>query len=151
MAFPIGLNDGAHIQLGDFTVHGIPAKHNELARDANGNCLYMGYVFQFGRYAVYHSGDTLWFDGMEEILRPYDVDVALLPINGNKPERRVAGNLDAREAVSLANKINADVVIPCHYDMFTFNTADVREFENLAQEVGQDYRVLLGGDCYIKD
>jgi hypothetical protein len=54
----------------------------------------MGYIAQFGNYSVYHSGDTLLFEGQEEILKPYKVDIALLPINGNRPERKVAGNLN---------------------------------------------------------
>jgi len=90
--FPVGLNDNESVSIDGFRFHGIPAKHNELERDAAGNCKYMGYVIGFGTYHVYHSGDTLLFDGMEELLRPFHLDLALLPINGNKPERKVAGN-----------------------------------------------------------
>ena len=56
--FPIGLNDKQSVTIDEFTFHGIPAKHNEIERDANGNCKYMGYVIEFGKYKVYHSGDT---------------------------------------------------------------------------------------------
>jgi L-ascorbate metabolism protein UlaG (beta-lactamase superfamily) len=51
----------------------------------------MGYLVQFGSYTIYHSGDTLWFEGLDDLLKPYHVDIAFLPINGNKPERKVAG------------------------------------------------------------
>jgi hypothetical protein len=85
-----------------FTFYGIPAKHNEIERDQNGNCKFMGYVIEFGGNKIYHSGDTLWFDGMTELLQPFQVDVAILPINGNKPERKVAGNLDCKEAAKNA-------------------------------------------------
>ena len=47
-----------------------------------------------------------------------------LPINGRAPERRVAGNLSGAEAARLAKSIGARLVIPCHYEMFEFNTAD---------------------------
>jgi L-ascorbate metabolism protein UlaG (beta-lactamase superfamily) len=52
--FPIGLNDGKSVTINDFTFHGIPAKHNEIERDENGNCKYMGYVvnFQSHKYIV---------------------------------------------------------------------------------------------------
>ena len=46
-----------------------------------------------GSITVYHSGDTLRYPNMADLLRPFAIDVALLPINGNRPERRVAGNL----------------------------------------------------------
>lgn len=146
--FPLGMNDGTSLSVGEFTFYGVPAKHNEIERDEHGNCRFMGYVISFGGHAVYHSGDTLWFDGMESILRPFSVDIAMLPINGNDPARRVAGNLDCKEAAQLGKSIGAKVVIPCHYDMFTFNTADVRLFEQEAQAIGQGYRVLQGGEKY---
>lgn len=146
--FPIGMNDGLTHTVDGFTFIGVPAKHNELARDEKGNCKFMGYIVQFGEYSIYHSGDTLWFDGMVELLKPYDIDVAILPINGNKRERKVAGNLNNEEAVALSKAINADVVIPCHYDMFTFNTADVKEFVVEAEKSDQGYRVLQVGECF---
>lgn len=146
--FPIGLNDGQSVNIDGFTFHGIPAKHNEIDRDEKGNCKYMGYVIEFGNYKIYHSGDTLWFDGMVDLLKPFNVDVALLPINGNKPERKVAGNLDCKEAAELGKAINAKMVIPCHYDLFEFNTADVNEFVREAEKINQPYKVLKGGERY---
>lgn len=146
--FPLGLTGGKSVSAGDFTFHGVPAKHNEIERDEHGNCRFMGYVISFGRHTIYHSGDTLWFDGMTEILRPFSVDVAILPINGNDPARKVAGNLNCKEAAALGKAIGAGLVIPCHYDMFTFNTADVRQFEAEARAVDQPYKVLRGGEKY---
>lgn len=148
--FPIGLNDGQSISIDGFVFHGIPAKHNEIERDERGNCKCMGYVIEFGPYKIYHSGDTLWFDGMVEMLRLFAVDLAILPINGNKPERKVAGNLDCREAAELGKAINAKCVIPCHYDLFTFNTADVNEFVIEAEKINQPYKVLKHGESYKK-
>jgi len=146
--FPIGLNDKQSVTVDGFTFHGIPAKHNEIERDENGNCKYMGYVIEFDKYKIYHSGDTLWFDEMVDLLKPFAVDAAILPINGNKPERKVAGNLDSKEAAALGKAINAKFVIPCHYDMFDFNTADVNEFIMEAKKINQPYKVLIGGERY---
>ena len=146
--FPIGLSDGKTVTIDEFTFHGIPAKHNEIERDENGNSKYLGYVIQFGSYAIYHSGDTLWFDGMVEILKPFSLDVAILPINGNEPSRKVAGNLNARESAELGKAINARCVIPCHYDMFTFNTADVNDFGKEADKIGVPYQILKGGERF---
>ena len=144
--YPVGLNDGDHVTIGHFTLHGVPAAHNELERDEQGRCRFMGYLAEFGPWTVYHSGDTLWYEGMADRLSPFDIDLALLPINGNKPERRVAGNLNAEEAARLGREISAAVVIPCHYDMFTFNTADPADFARAAENLGQPYRVLQCGE-----
>ena len=146
--FPLGLSDGESMVVDEFTFYGVPAKHNEIERDENGRCKFMGYVIEFGKFTIYHSGDTLFFDDMVDLLKPFKVDVALLPINGNKPERKVAGNLDCKEAAELAMAIGAKYVIPCHYDMFAFNTADVNDFEKEADRIGQPYRVLKGGEKF---
>lgn len=143
--FPVGLNEGISVSIDGFTFYGIPAKHNEIERDEKGNCKFMGYVIAFGDWSIYHSGDTLWFDGMVETLKPYKIDVALLPVNGDDPSRGIAGNLNAKEAVQLAKEIGAKVVIPCHYDMFTFNTVDVNEFVKEAEALHQPYKVLQPG------
>jgi L-ascorbate metabolism protein UlaG (beta-lactamase superfamily) len=145
-AFPFGLTDGKTFSLGEFTIYGIPAKHNEIERDGDGNSKFMGFVIHFGNWTIYHSGDTLWFDGLDELVRPFHIDLALLPINGNDPSRGVAGNLDAKEAAELGKSIGARAVIPCHYDMFAFNTADPTDFEREAKKIGQPYQILeLGG------
>jgi L-ascorbate metabolism protein UlaG (beta-lactamase superfamily) len=146
--FPIGLNDGRSVTVDEFTFHGIPAKHNEIERDENGNCRFMGYIIEFDKHKIYHSGDTLWFDEMIDLLKPFDVDVAILPINGNDPSRKVAGNLNGKEAAKLGKAIGASVVIPCHYDMFTFNTANVNYFIEEAEKLGQPHKILKGGERF---
>jgi L-ascorbate metabolism protein UlaG (beta-lactamase superfamily) len=146
--FPIGLNDGKSVTIEGFTFYGIPAKHNEIDRDEKGNCKYMGYVIEFGNYKIYHSGDTLWFDEMIDILKPFAVDIALLPINGNDRARKVAGNLNCKEAAKLGEALGVKEVIPCHYDMFSFNTADVNEFVLEAEKINQPYKVLKGGERF---
>lgn len=137
---PLGLRDGESITIGKFRLTAVPAAHEQVGPE------YLGYVVQFGPWAVYHSGDTMLYEGMAERLRQFPIDVALLPINGRAPERRVAGNLNAREAAGLGKAIGARIVIPCHYEMFTFNTADSREFVEAALAIGQPHRVLRCGE-----
>lgn len=146
--FPTGLNDGENVEVAGFKIYGVPAAHNSLERDEAGRCKYMGFVAEFGGYRVYHSGDTLWYDDIVDILKPFAVDVAFLPINGNKPERRVAGNLNAEEAARLGKEIGAKLVIPHHYNMFEFNTEDPAAFEKYAQKHQIPYRVLEIGEGF---
>ena len=113
--------------------------------DDLGRHQFVGYVVEVGPWTIYHSGDTIPYDGMEENLRQWRIDVALLPINGRRPERRVAGNLWGREAANLAKAISARTVIPCHYDMFEFNTESPEEFQAECQALGQNHQSLLIG------
>jgi len=144
--FPIGLTNGEKKEIIGFNFHGVPAAHNEIERDEQGRCKFMGYVVLFGKFSVYHSGDTLWYADMVKILKPFQVDVAFLPINGNDPARGVAGNLNCEEAARLGREINAKLVIPHHYDLFKFNTADPKEFEREATQIIQPYKVLRLGE-----
>src|SRR5690606_4813886 len=134
--------EGAQVRVGAFSFYGVAAAHNTVERNGKGECLYMGYIIRFGDFTIYHSGDTLWYPGLEEILGRFSINLALLPINGNDPARGVAGNLNAQEAVALAKAARIEWVIPCHYDMFTFNTADPQQFATLAEEQQQSYTVL---------
>lgn len=148
---PLGLDAGESATVGYFTFHGIPAAHNAVERDEHGRCHFLGYVVEFGPWTVYHSGDTLWHETLVDHLKPFAIDLALLPINGNKPERRVAGNLNSEEAARLGREIGAGLVIPCHYDMFTFNTANPAEFAQVATQLGQPHQILQCGEPWRSD
>jgi L-ascorbate metabolism protein UlaG (beta-lactamase superfamily) len=124
----------------------VASAHEALERDEQGRTRFLGYVLQFGGWTIYHSGDTVRYPGMSEKLKPFGVDVALLPINGRAPQRRVPGNLSGPEAARLAKDIGAGLVIPCHYDMFEFNTASPDEFVRACKRVGQACRVLRCGE-----
>jgi L-ascorbate metabolism protein UlaG (beta-lactamase superfamily) len=120
----------------------VAAAHEEIERDARGHCLCLGYVVARDGFTVFHAGDTLLHDGLAAGVRPHAPDVALLPINGRDPARGVAGNLDGPEAARLARDVGAGLAIPCHYDLFAFNTAAPDAFRAEAERIGQPYRVL---------
>jgi L-ascorbate metabolism protein UlaG (beta-lactamase superfamily) len=139
-SIPVGLAIGDAVSVGPFRVEAVPAAHEVLDPQ------YVGYVVRCGPWTLYHSGDTVLYEGMADRLRPYAIDVALLPINGRAPERRVAGNLSAAEAADLGKAIGARTVIPCHYEMFAFNTADPADFVAACTAVGQRGDVLRCGE-----
>jgi L-ascorbate metabolism protein UlaG (beta-lactamase superfamily) len=132
--------------VGPWTFHAVPAAHETLAMDALGRLLCLGYVITFGPFRVYHSGDTIRYPGMEDRIRPHSPQIALLPINGRGPERRVSGNLWGHEAAQLAWDLGVQVAIPGHYDLFDFNTASPDEFVAACQRLGQGYRILRAGE-----
>lgn len=145
-AWLIGLSAGKQTSIGAVTLHGVPAAHNELAVDAEGRHLYMGFVAELGPYRIYHSGDTLWYAGLVETIGPYRVDLAFLPINGNRPERRVAGNTNPDEAAQLGRRIGAKLTVPHHYDLFAFNTADPADFVRACEREQTPHRVMELGE-----
>jgi L-ascorbate metabolism protein UlaG (beta-lactamase superfamily) len=147
----IGVNDGETIEVRGFTFHPVPAAHETLDRDEHGRSKFLGYVVRFGDppITVYHSGDCVPFEGQAELLAPFRIDIALLPINGRRPERRVAGNFWGREAAELAGAIGAKLAVPCHFEMFEFNTEPPDEFIATCQQLDQPYRVLRCGERFL--
>jgi L-ascorbate metabolism protein UlaG (beta-lactamase superfamily) len=144
--YPRGLDANETKRFGVFEITAVPAAHPDVEKDEWGHHKFLGYVVQCGDFKIYHSGDTKVYEGMQSKLACFQIDVALLPINGDHPERRVAGNLDGQEAATLAKGIGAGVVIPCHYDMFEFNTASPEEFIRTAEALQQPYRILRAGE-----
>jgi len=138
--------DGKPLQVPPFTFHAVPAAHEALEQDENGDYRCIGFVIQAGPWTLYHSGDCVPYRGLAERLRQWQIDLALLPINGRDPARGVAGNFSAAEAVQLGQAIRAGRVIPCHYEMFEFNTVSPREFVSAAEAAGLHYTVLRCGE-----
>lgn len=134
------LDDGDRRTWGGFGIEAIAAAHDQLDRDAHGRHLYLGYVLRLGAFSIYHSGDTVVYDGLAERLQRQAVDLAILPINGQ------VGNMNGRDAAQVAHAAGAKLVVPCHYDMFTFNTASPDEqFVPECRRLGQPFRVLRCG------
>jgi L-ascorbate metabolism protein UlaG (beta-lactamase superfamily) len=142
----VPLSHGERATVGAFAFEAVPAAHEELAPE------YAGFVVSVGPFRIYHSGDTVRFPGMAERVRAGGaIDLALLPINGRAPERRVSGNLDGAEAAQLAHDIGARCVVPCHYEMFEFNTASPDTFVAACARLGQRAAVLRAGERLVLD
>jgi L-ascorbate metabolism protein UlaG (beta-lactamase superfamily) len=150
----IGVQPGEPVNLAGVTVHPVPAMHGIHTTDAysfgqetsGGLTRFLGYVVNVGTVHIYHAGDTIHYDGMEAWLRPLDVDVALLPINGRDEKREaedLVGNLDHAEAARLASDIGADLLVPMHYDMFEGNPGYPEKVVEVAREQHPDLSVLL--------
>ena len=122
-----GLSEGESIDVAGFRIEAVPAVH------PGDHCV--GYVISAGRWLLYHSGDTTWVDpGVR------GVDIAFVPINGK------LGNLDGPEAARLARTVEAALAVPCHYDMFEFNTATPDAFAAECEQLEQPYTVLRNGE-----
>ncbi|MDR3622088.1 MAG: MBL fold metallo-hydrolase [Paludisphaera borealis] len=144
----VGLDVGATFECAGFRVRAIASAHEGVDRDAAGRYPYLGFVIESDGLRLYHSGDTLLYEGLAEALGAERFDMLFLPINGRDPARGVAGNMSAAEAVDLAVRIGPRFVVPHHYDMFTFNTVPVGLFEAEAGRLpaGTSPRVLRCGE-----
>jgi L-ascorbate metabolism protein UlaG (beta-lactamase superfamily) len=141
------VNAGSFVDIGDVTIHGINAATPEIEMDENGASRSLGYVITMGPFVIYHSGDTLWHKSLVKEVRRWNLNLAILPISGYRPDEGpgLSANLNGFEASALAKAVSAGLVVPSHYDMFTYDTAPPEEFIYCCERLNQKYRILQPG------
>ena len=70
---PRGLDAGQFTTVSGFKIHAAPAAHEQLEKDENGRHRFLGYAVEFNGAFIYHSGDTVLYDGMQEWLRRWPI------------------------------------------------------------------------------
>jgi len=133
-----------------------PACHESFDYTEKTGYPHMSYIIKMGGLTFYHSGDTIPYRGMVERLSTNKTDIAFLPINGRDARRHALGtpgNCTIEEALCIAALAGIGVVVPHHYDMFTFNHVDVAQFEEWATEAypAQKISVMKCGKCNMFD
>ncbi len=76
---------------------------------------------------IYHSGDTAYFGGFNEIGRRLRPDVALLPIGAYFPDSYRAVHTSPEEALRAFFDLHASVMIPMHYNTFRLGREPMAE------------------------
>lgn len=143
---PLTLWDG-------ITVTPIPAAHEELHPDPNGDYPEMGYIFALDGTKVFHAGDGCPYDGLEA--RISGCDVMIMPINGRDYFRRyeqdIIGNFDSVEAITLAKRARAKLLIPVHFDLYPVNCVNPAYFVDCLQKLNptQRFHIFAPGEAYI--
>ena len=128
----IGINADESIEIKGVKITAIASAHEFLDCTSDGLYPYLGYVIEYGGRTVYHSGDCCIYEGLQSKLGKWHFDLIMLPINGRDAERYLRnciGNMTYQEAVDLAGAIDAEMVWPCHYDMFAGNLEDPELFK----------------------
>jgi L-ascorbate metabolism protein UlaG (beta-lactamase superfamily) len=146
----LGLRIGEHTECGGAVVHAVPARHAVVMSDGYADStpesgLWAGYVIELGGLVTYHAGDTLSSPTIIDAVRRFAVDVALLPVNGRDDKREadgIVGNMSAADAVELAARIGARVLVPMHHDAIRGNTAAAGEAADVVAQRGLPISVL---------
>jgi L-ascorbate metabolism protein UlaG (beta-lactamase superfamily) len=100
-------------------------------------CTPAGLLIRFGDTLVYHLGDTALFSDLALVARRGDpVDIALVPIGGHY-------TMDRWDAVTAAELVAAQTVIPCHYDTFPPIETDAQAFKADVEKATSSKVVVL--------
>jgi L-ascorbate metabolism protein UlaG (beta-lactamase superfamily) len=121
------IDAGETLTIGAVTITATRAAHETLETDDAGNHRFLGYLIDTGSMRIWHSGDCIPFDGLVEEVAALKPDLALLPVNGRRPElsdHGVPGNFTLEEAIGIARAIGCSAMVAHHYGLFAFNTED---------------------------
>lgn len=127
-------------QEGPARVQVLPAAHEQIQTNPQGEHHFLGFVLQLGPVTFYHSGDCIPFPDQLRLLQPWKVDIALLPVNGRDHQRRshgVPGNMNFAEAANLCRQAEIPMLIPHHFGMFEFNTITWTELVHASNKLVQ--------------
>ncbi len=113
-------------RLGDVTVTAVPAAHFLGRPPFFPISKFQGYVIE-GDATVYFAGDTGLFDGLSEIGRKWDIDVALLPIGAYSPRSFRRHHMSPEDAVEAGRMLGAKVVVPIHWGAFKLSLEPLDE------------------------
>jgi L-ascorbate metabolism protein UlaG (beta-lactamase superfamily) len=128
-------------------ISAIAAEHEFFDRDPELGYPYLSTIIETGGVTIYHSGDTLCYDGMLAKLSRWAIDLAFVPINGRdaaRYARNCIGNMTYQEAVDLAGKLRPRLTVPAHYEMFEGNTADPQLFADYMRVKYPDVAFWIG-------
>jgi L-ascorbate 6-phosphate lactonase len=102
----LSLSRGNQTTIDGLTITAVYADHGDLAPDS------IGVLLDAGGFTLYYASDTAYRPEENAASLGCEPDVAILPING------MFGNLDAEQAVRLAERLRAKWIIPCHFWTF---------------------------------
>jgi L-ascorbate metabolism protein UlaG (beta-lactamase superfamily) len=86
-----------------------------------------GYVIRGGGHALYHSGDTAYFDGFASIGKRLKPEIALLPIGAYRPDSYRGVHTCPEEALQGFLDLGARRMIPMHYGTFRLSQEPMEE------------------------
>jgi L-ascorbate metabolism protein UlaG (beta-lactamase superfamily) len=137
------------------SVQPVPSAHPVISTDHRGGWQAIGYVFEMNGRRYYHPGDTAVDSTViNAVKRCGKIDVAMIPVNEinyYRNRENIIGNMSVREAFQFAADINAEIVIPTHWDMFAANQVYREEIELLYDKICPKFtlEILDSGSTYV--
>lgn len=108
---------GDKIHFKGFDIKAVFADHGDAEPTA------VGFVIVTDGIKIYFTGDTSYQANRMKCAAENDVDILILPINGEY------GNMNERDAAMLAAQVHAKLTIPCHFWTFARHQGSPYKFE----------------------
>jgi L-ascorbate metabolism protein UlaG (beta-lactamase superfamily) len=134
-------NLGGTVEFDWGSVRLVPAWHTAVSPSGAAHTP-AGLVIELGDKRIYHVGDTCLFSDLKLVKRYGRIDVALIPIGGHY-------TMDRFDAVTAAEWIGADTVIPIHYNTFPPIETDAEAYKTDVQNAGfAEVEILAPGGTF---
>ncbi len=143
------------ISIGEFTITPVAAAHVTREFDEQRGERWMGFLVEGNGVVLYHSGDTVHFDGYFEQMRALPTaDLAVVASNGRDARRDshdILGNFNPAEAVWAAQQLGWDTLIFGHNDLFAFNSQSPGSMAEAVATVHprQKWHTLQPGEMFL--
>ncbi|MFF4882047.1 MBL fold metallo-hydrolase [Streptomyces nigra] len=109
----------------------------------------MGSMLEFGpeggpvRVRLYLSGDTLLYDGLDEITRHFPAaDLAVLHLGGTTLPGGFVVTMDGAQGAELARRLDPHRILPVHYDDYTVMRSPLSAFLDEVRSLGLSDRLM---------
>lgn len=126
----------------------VPAQHTNIPRLLYAVGHVIGFVIEWSGQengALYISGDTVLFKGINEIAEKFKINTAILHLGAGafpylKPKLRVTMN--AEEAIQVATILSCHQIIPIHYEGWWHFKEPVEKMRNALNQSSLSGKVL---------
>lgn len=122
---PLGLWQSTNI--GGVEVTMTPARHWGARVFTDSHRAFGGYVLRYYDQAIYHAGDTGYFEEFSEIRQRLYPKIALLPIGCYKPDSFRGMHMSPEDAIQAFLDLGAERLIPMHYGTFLLSEEPMNE------------------------
>jgi len=143
------------IEIGEFKITPLPAAHVTREYDEQRGERWLGFLVEGNGVVLYHSGDTVYFDGYFEQMRALPTaDLAVVASNGRDARRDsfgILGNFNPAEAVWAAQQLGWDTLILGHNDLFAVNSQPPGALADAVAAVHprQKWHTLQPGEMFV--
>ena len=144
----IGLDNWQSVELPTsngnvLRITGTPARHGPVDGDRGPVTGFVLTLAESPQSAVYVSGDTVWYEGVAEVGRRFDVRIAILFMGAARVTAAGPAYLTftADEAVEAAHAFADATIVPLHYEGWAHFSESRQHIEDAFQAAGMQSRL----------
>jgi L-ascorbate metabolism protein UlaG (beta-lactamase superfamily) len=133
--------DGALLRITSMPGRHAPGPARYLLPPVMGSLLEFGPATGDVQFRLYITGDTLMFDGIDQIARRNrDIHLAVLHLGGTKLPGGLLVTMDAAQGADLVETLRPANAVPVHFEDYTVFTSPLEDFRRELERRGMSDR-----------